>query len=141
MKSRKNKMKLTVTLMAGVILMSAGSTSLVANATTKGTEKYMNNTITVTSQVKSDTRVYGYVSYPVKTSLQLTSTVYVAENTKANGKSTSMNNTTGVGTSFSLSKKYLNAGRKVYKVRTSAKVAGHTFVNKKTGKSFVEDYR
>lgn len=141
MKNRKNKMKFAATLMAGVILVSTASTSLVANATTKGTEKYKNNTITVTSQAKTSTSAYGYVSYPVKTSLQLTSTIYVAENVKANSHSTSMNNTTGVGVSFSLAQKYRNQGRKVFKVRTTAKVSGHTFVNQKTGKSYVEDYR
>lgn len=126
--------------MAGIILVSAGSTSLVANATTRGTERYKNNTITVTSQAKS-TGAYGYVSYPVKTGMQLTSTIYISENTKANGHSTSMNNTTGVGVSFSLAQKYRNQGRKVFKVRTTAKVLGHTFYNSATGKYYVEDYR
>lgn len=143
MKNRKNKMKLTATLMAGVILMSAGSTSLVANATTKGTEKYMNNTITVTSQAYN-TSGYSYVSYPVKTSLQITSKVYVKKNGKnilSNSHSGSMNTTTGLGCTVPISTSHKNNGFKVSYVQTSAKVSGHTFVNSKTGLSYVRDYR
>lgn len=143
MKNRKNKMKFAATLMAGVILVSTASTSLVANATTKGTEKYKNNTITVTSQAK-DTSGYSYVSYPVKTSMQITSKVYVKKNgrdTLSNSHTGSMNNTTGLGCSVPISTSDKNNGRKVSYVQTSAKVSGHTFVNSKTGLSYVRDNR
>ena len=49
--------------------------------------------------------------------------------------------TTQVGTSFSLSSKYKNQGYKVAKVRSTGQISGSTFVNKKTGKSYVEDLR
>ena len=105
MKNKKSKMKLTAAMMAGIILATTGSTGIVANATTKGTEKYKNNTITVTSQAK-DTSGYSYVSYPVKTSMELTTKVYVKRNGKtvlSNPHTATMNNTTGLGCSIPLS--------------------------------------
>lgn len=143
MKNKKNKKRMAAAMMAGVMLATVGVTDITANASTIGTEKYMNNKITVTSQAK-DTSGYSYVSYPVKTSLQITCKVYV-KRSKTVALSSSytgnMNNTTGLGCSVPIAQKDKNSGRKTYYVRTSAKVSGHTFVNSKTKKSYVEDYR
>lgn len=76
--------------------------------------------------------------------MQLTSKVHVKKNGKnslSNSHTATMNTTTGLGCSISISKADRNGGYKVSYVQTSAKVSGHTFVNSKTKLTYVNDWR
>lgn len=143
LKQVKRRKKIALASMLSVVMLMSGFAG-VAKASTEGVYTYKNNTGKMVASVDSGERGYGDIYYPVKTDLSLTVRLYYIN---TNGKmcpgnsSSTSGCTTQVGTSFSLSSKYKNQGYKVAKVRSTGQISGSTFVNKRTGKSYVEDLR
>ena len=135
------KVSLASLLSAAMLMSGTGS---IVKASTEGSYVYKNNTAKMVASVESTTRGYGHIYYPVKTELTVKVQLYYMD---TNGKmclgnsNTVTGTTTQVGTSFSLSAQWKNSGYKVQKVRSTGTVSGATFVNSKTGKSYVEDLR